>query len=138
MSQAGRSQLIKSVFNSLPQHYLSIFQILDIVAKKISKLQRRFFWGDKDGYKGLCYVKWEDLKAPIKTGGLGFGNLKAKNLGLLFKWWWKFSLDGNLLWKKLVTSVHSINTNIPSKNTLALVKSGPFKELVSAQPEAPW
>lgn len=138
LSHAGRAQLIRTVLNSLPMHYLSIFKIPDSVARKIIKLQRNFFWGVKNESKGVHPIKWNELEAPISFGGLGLGNLKIKNLGLLFKWWWKFLLEDEQLWKKVVKSTHDIKTNIPSKTVFARVKSGPFRDLISSLSRKSW
>lgn len=53
-------------------------------------------------------VCWESLEAPKFIGGLGFGNLQLKNLGLLSKWWWKFANTANPLWKRMVKSVDGL------------------------------
>ena len=45
LSKAGRLTLIKSVLNSLPVYFMSLFKMPKTVAAKIVKLQRRFFWG---------------------------------------------------------------------------------------------
>lgn len=39
------------------------------------------------------------IEAPKLLGEPGIGNIHFKNLGLLTKWWWKFALDDNSLWK---------------------------------------
>ena len=44
LSRPGRLTLIKSVLNSLPVYYMSMFKMLKAIALKIVKLQRRFFW----------------------------------------------------------------------------------------------
>ena len=45
LSRAGRHTLIKSVLNSLPVYYMSMFKMLKAIVLKIVKIQRRFFWG---------------------------------------------------------------------------------------------
>ncbi|XP_057540763.1 uncharacterized protein LOC130818616 [Amaranthus tricolor] len=43
LSRAGRLTLIKSVLNSLPVYYMSLFKMSKAIALKIFKLRRRFF-----------------------------------------------------------------------------------------------
>lgn len=43
------------------------------------------------------------MEAPTDMGGLGFGNLKVKNLA---KWWWKYSSKSDVLWKRVVKSTN--------------------------------
>lgn len=54
----------------------------------------------------LAVVRWTDIEAPKDYEGFGIGNMKMKNFGLLFKWWWRFSKEGKPLWKKIVKSKH--------------------------------
>ena len=76
LSRAGRLTLIKSVLNSLPVYYMSMFKMLKVIALKIVKLQRRFFWGGtNDKYVGCPTVIWSDIELPTEMGGLGVGNI---------------------------------------------------------------
>ncbi|KAM0003966.1 putative reverse transcriptase zinc-binding domain-containing protein [Helianthus debilis subsp. tardiflorus] len=68
--------------------------------------------------------------APKDFGGLGFGSLREFNLAMLVKWWWRFKMDTNSLWRKVIWSVHNNSRNwqfIPVKITLA----GPWKHITS-------
>lgn len=92
LSRAGRLTLIKSVLNSLPVYYMSMFKLPKVVVNKIVKLQRRFFWGESsNGKMGPPAINWASIELPKNLGGLGVGNILIKNLILLFKWWWRFS-----------------------------------------------
>lgn len=108
LSYAGRYYLIKSVLSNLPIYYLSIFKIPYKLVKQIISLQTKFLWGKGEGENPLASVKWSMLEAPNSIGGLGFKNLKVKNLELLAKWWWKFSTQNKCLWKNVVKSTNLI------------------------------
>ncbi|GJW62963.1 hypothetical protein Tco_0114847 [Tanacetum coccineum] len=45
--------------------------------------------------------------AKIKSGGIGFGSLKAYNLALLAKWWWRVYVDRDSLWASLINDIHA-------------------------------
>jgi len=48
--RAGRLTMIKSVLNSLPLYYLSLFKVPKKMADDIIRIQRKFLWnGDKEG-----------------------------------------------------------------------------------------
>lgn len=104
ISKVGRGQLIKSVLNNLPSYYLSLFKIPNCVGKRIISLGRRFFKGGDGENRKLATVGWKEMEAPIKFGGLGFGNIELRNLGLLMKWWFKYTNTGDCLWKRIVKS----------------------------------
>lgn len=37
-------------------------------------------------------VNWEEISRPKLYGGLGIGHLKERNLALVARWLWRFSL----------------------------------------------
>ena len=91
LPRAGRLVLIKSVLNSLPLYYLSLFKMSKAVTYRIIQIQRRFLWvGDKAGAFSAL-VKWEVVQLPKSRGRLGVGDILMKNARPLFKWWWRFS-----------------------------------------------
>ena len=44
------------------------------------------------------------------------GDIIIKNAAMLFKWWWRFSTENSLLWKKVVCSYHTLDSNMPIAN----------------------
>ncbi|XP_074315635.1 uncharacterized protein LOC141651839 [Silene latifolia] len=90
ISKAGRVILIKSVLNSLPLFYMSIFQIPKGVLNQIINLQRRFYWGNNIGRDVVPLINWNIIQLPKEMGGVGIGDLQIKYASLLFKWWWRF------------------------------------------------
>ena len=132
LSRAGRLTLIKSVLNSLPVYYISMFKMPNAIALKIVKLQRKFFWSGSTGEKlGCPRIKWAEIELPKELGGLGVGNIMHKNLILLFKWWWRFSESDNTLWKNILKSVHEIKGLKASADTFTKVKDGTWAHLLS-------
>lgn len=113
LSKAGRLVLIKSVLNSMPLYFMSLFQVPRSVVKQIIRIQREFFWKGLGDRRGLPLVKWEVIQKPRRLGGLGVDDITIKNAALLFKWWWRFSEEGNTLWKKIICSIHRLEANIP-------------------------
>nr|XP_025638133.1 uncharacterized protein LOC112733407 [Arachis hypogaea] len=111
LNKAGKLVLIKSVLNSLPVYYLSLYKMPKAVAEKLISLQRRFLWSREDGRYGMALVKWEVVQAPKRLGGLGVGDAVIRNTTLMFKWWWRFSKEECPLWKKVVCSCNNLNPN---------------------------
>ncbi|XP_016168966.1 uncharacterized protein LOC107611571 [Arachis ipaensis] len=85
LNKAGKLVLIKSVLNSLPVYYLSLYKMPKAVANKLIALQRSFLWSKEDGNYDMPLVKWEVVQAPKKAGGLGVGDAVIRNTVLLFK-----------------------------------------------------
>ena len=49
MSLGGRVVLLESVLNSVPICYLTFMKMLEMVVKKIVRIQREFLWGGVRG-----------------------------------------------------------------------------------------
>ncbi|XP_016173488.1 uncharacterized protein LOC107615992 [Arachis ipaensis] len=74
LNKAKKLVLIKSVLNSLPVYYLSLYKMPKAVAEKLIFLQKRFLWSKEDGRNGMALVKWELVQAPKKLGSFGVGD----------------------------------------------------------------
>ncbi|KAJ9557764.1 hypothetical protein OSB04_012378 [Centaurea solstitialis] len=84
----------------LPFIYLG-FPIGDNMRKKASwsPLFKKF-----DGR--IAWVDWEKVLNSRDKGGLGIGSLRAQNIALLAKWWWRFKTEDDTLWKSVIVSIH--------------------------------
>ncbi|GKA70432.1 hypothetical protein Tco_0776571 [Tanacetum coccineum] len=106
LSIGGRLTLIKSVLGSLPTYYFSLFKISSSVLKKLESLRSCFFRGANDRDKKMTWVSWDKVLANKKNGGLGVNSFFAMNRALLFKWVWRFKIHKEVLWVKVVKSIH--------------------------------
>lgn len=109
LSFGGRITLIKSVLNSLPTYYMSLFKAPQGTIDILEKIRRKFLWGGGEDRNKIHWVNWTKIIAPIADGGLGIGTLKAQNLSLLIKWWWRLLNDKKSLWKDTITGIHKLN-----------------------------
>ena len=98
LSKGGRLTLLKSTLSSLPTYFLSLFTIPTHVANKIEKLQRDFLWGDSKTH----LLSWDKVCLPIANSGLGIRKLTTFNKALLGKWLWRFGIEENRLWRRVL------------------------------------
>nr|GEV43132.1 hypothetical protein [Tanacetum cinerariifolium] len=56
--------------------------------------------------KRMTWVKWDRCLASRKGGGLGIGSIFGLNIGLLFKWIWRFMSNQSDLWIGVIKSIH--------------------------------
>ncbi|XP_072078102.1 uncharacterized protein [Arachis hypogaea] len=136
LNKSGKLVLIKSVLNSLPIYYLSLYKMPKAVANKLIALQRSFLWCKEDGSCGMPLVKWEVVQAPKKAGGLGVEDAVIRNTTLLFKWWWRFSKEECPLWKTVVCLCNSLTPHVMLSSQTLPVK-GPMERHLSIEYSRP-
>ncbi|GKA35181.1 putative RNA-directed DNA polymerase, eukaryota, reverse transcriptase zinc-binding domain protein [Tanacetum coccineum] len=64
-----------------------------------------------------------------EDGDLGIGSLKAKNIGLLAKWKWRFFNDTDALWCKVITKIHGSKGGFDVSD-MSSAKSGVWVSLI--------
>jgi hypothetical protein len=111
LSRGGRLTLIRAVLEGIPIYYLSLFKMPIGVAKSLERLMRNFLWeGLEEGRKDHL-IRWELVARSIEKGGLGVGNLVERNKALMGKWLWRFPLEPDALWHKVLKSIYGIDVN---------------------------
>ncbi|GAU30093.1 hypothetical protein TSUD_38890 [Trifolium subterraneum] len=86
LSKAGRKVLIKSVLQSIPTYFMSIFTIPSSLCDEIEKMMNSFWWGQSGARnKGIHWMSWERLSMHKNDGGMDFKSLHAFNLAILGK-----------------------------------------------------
>ncbi|GJX68641.1 hypothetical protein Tco_0304368 [Tanacetum coccineum] len=77
----------------------------------------------------MSRVCWDKVILDKEDGGLGIGSLKAKNMGILAKWKWRFFNDSNALWCKVISDLHGLKGGF-DVNDMSSAKSGVWVSLV--------
>jgi hypothetical protein len=102
MSKAGREVLIKSVLQSIPTYFMSIFTIPSSLCDEIEKMMNSFWWGHSGARnKGIHWMSLDKLSLHKNDGGMGFKNLTAFNLALLGKQGWCIMSNPDILISQL-------------------------------------
>ncbi|KAJ0476914.1 putative RNA-directed DNA polymerase [Helianthus annuus] len=126
LSLGGRVTLIRSVLESLPTYFFSLYRAPAKVLKDLESLIRKFLWGGASEVNKIHWVAWERVASPVKSGGLGLQNLKDVNLALLSKWGWRYKNDLDSLWVNVINAFH-VGSNdwnfLPAKKALGGVWS---------------
>ncbi|GKA26341.1 putative RNA-directed DNA polymerase [Tanacetum coccineum] len=116
ISFGGRLTLVKTVLSSLPLYFFSLFRAPASIIKKLESVRQRFFWGGNDESKKMAWVRWNVVLKKTKVGGLNIGSLKAFNWALLGKWWWRFRVEENRLWVKIIKSLYGSDGGLIAYN----------------------
>ncbi|KAF5812274.1 putative RNA-directed DNA polymerase [Helianthus annuus] len=114
LSMGGRVTLIKSVLESLPTYFFSLYKAPVQVIKDIEAKIRNFLWGGDQNNRKIHWAAWDRVACPTDKGGLGLSRLKNINISLLAKWGWRFKVDKEKLWVKVIEAVHSTKNRMDS------------------------
>lgn len=121
LSVGGRLTLVKSVLNSLPLFFFSLFRATASTLKILEKLHLNFFWGSLNSDRKIIWAKGSRSFTGFDDGGLNIGCLKSINLALLCKWLWRFRIDNKALWARLIKAIYRPygGLNLPQPPTSA-------------------
>nr|KAJ0216180.1 hypothetical protein LSAT_V11C300132370 [Lactuca sativa] len=106
LSFGGRLTLCKAVLGSLGTYLFSLYKAPVKIINTLESYRRRFFWGGSTDKNKMSWIAWDKVLASVVDGGLGVGSLKAQNLVLLGKWWWRFKSNKKELWKDVITAIY--------------------------------
>ncbi|KAJ0445610.1 putative reverse transcriptase zinc-binding domain-containing protein [Helianthus annuus] len=130
LSFGGRITLVCSVLNALPTYYFSLYKAPMGVIKRLEKIRREFLWGSIEEKEKMKWVAWKNMMTPKDLGGMGLGSLRVMNLAMLSKWWWRFKIEKDSLWRKVVWEIHKNARDwnfIPLKSSI----TSPWKQIFS-------
>ena len=105
LSKGGRLTLVQSVLNSLPCYLFSFAQAPTGVINRLEKMIRNFVWIGGSTNLVAHLVKWDCTSRSICYGGLEIGSFRQKNIALLTKWFWRFSMEEASLWRRLIVAI---------------------------------
>ena len=78
------------------------------VAKRLDKLQRDFLWGGGNTGRKIHLINWKVVCTQKEKGGLGIRRMGLLNKALLGKWIWRFAVEKDVLWKKVIGVKHGL------------------------------
>ncbi|KAK9079762.1 hypothetical protein SSX86_001435 [Deinandra increscens subsp. villosa] len=130
LTLGGRLVLIKSVLESLPSYFFSLYKAPKGIIDTLEKIRFNFLWGGSHDTKKIHWIKRDDVCLPKSEGGLGLSRLVDVNRSLLCKWIWRLKTEGGRLWNKVICGIHGVNGQdpfIPCKSHL----TGVWKSIVA-------
>lgn len=90
--------------------------------------------GETRNNKKINWVAWEKIIQHKEVGGLGLGSLRAINIALIVKWWWRFRVDRNTLWRQVIQGIHKTNSKEDSRLANRSI-TGVWKNIASVDKE---
>ena len=114
LSQAGKLQMVNSVFSSLPTFFMSTFLLHSSVREQVDKFRKHCLWrGSDDNSRINAKAAWSLVARTKQNGGLGVLDLRTQNEALLLKQLHKFFNRADIPWVHLVWEKHYNNGKLP-------------------------
>lgn len=108
LSRAARLVLNKAVTTAIPTYVMQSGRLPQRILDTLERLNRQFFWGDKDHHRGIHPIAWSVVCHPKGHGGLGLRPLADMNIVSLAKLAWRFLKLPDTLWCRLL--IHKYGT----------------------------
>lgn len=132
LSIRGRLTLLKASLSTLPLYYMSLFPVPHGIIEKINRIQRNFLWGKYQGKNPFPLVRWDLIQLRKASGGLNVSNILYRNLGLLYKWLWRYCLEPDSLWRIIVQSKYGYEWSFSLADLAHTSHGGPWKKICNA------
>jgi hypothetical protein len=114
LSQAGRLELVNSVFSALPTFFMCTLKIPVTTIMQIDIYRKHCLWRGNDmNSKKPPLVAWNMITKPKSSGGLGVMRLETQNEALLLKYLHKFYNNHDLPWVNLIWNNYYTMDRLP-------------------------
>lgn len=85
LSQVSKTEIIRSITNSIPSHFIGVFKPPNIFYKSINNIQKDFFWNNHNTSKKISQISQKKITRPKSMGGLGIKYVELMNKTYLLK-----------------------------------------------------
>ncbi|OMO67876.1 reverse transcriptase [Corchorus capsularis] len=116
LSIAGKSILIQSTAQSIPQYLMSVFKFPQTFLHELNMAVANYWWGKGSERRSIHWKNWSSLCISKLDGGLGFRDFEAFNLALLAKQCWRLMHNQQSLCFRLLKAKYINNSNFLQAN----------------------
>ena len=129
LSLAGRAVLVQASLAAIPAYVMQCTHIPNKILEGIDRVNRNFLWGSSESSKKIHWVGWHKVAKSKEEGGLGLQTARGRNTALLAKLNWRFHVEKETVWAKIIRQKYYSNRRINSANADRLPGSQIWKAL---------
>lgn len=108
LSYVGRLILLKTCLASIPIYLLSIIKFPRWAIDIINSHLGHFLWNNTEDHHKYHLANWQLVSQKKEMGGLGIPDLRSLNLALLSSWIFRYHLNKNSIWTRIVDYKYKI------------------------------
>ena len=125
----GRAVLIQASTSTIPAYVMQCTVLLEKLLNNIDKVNCNFPWGSTETSKKTHWVGWYKVTKSKVDGGLGIQATKGKNIALLAKLNWRFHMEKDAIWSKVLRSKYCSQCRLGARNKDKLPCSRTWKAM---------
>ena len=116
LSLAGKAVLVQTSTSTIPAYTMQCSFLPDRILQGVDRVNRNFLWGSTDLVKKMHWVGWHKVTKPRSEGGLGLQTAKGRNIALLSKLNWRFHMESNSPWARVLRAKYCTTHRLQSRN----------------------
>ena len=123
LSMVGRMVLIQASSSAIPSYVMQINFFPKKILNVIDRVNTNFLWGSYDHTRKMHWVNWDTITKPKDSCGLGLQFARGRNTALLAKLNWRFHIEKESQWAKVLRFKYCLRQRINSINESKLPSS---------------
>ena len=94
--------LLKTCLASIPIYLLSVIKFPRWAIDMINSHMGHFLWNNTEDHHKYHLASWQLVSQKKEMGGFGIPDLRSLNLALLSSWIFRYHLNTNSIWTRIV------------------------------------
>ena len=116
LSLASRAVLIQASSAAILVYVMQCTYTLNSILKGVDRVNRNFLRGLTESSKKTHWVRWQKVTKSKEESGLGLQSTKGRNTALLTKLNWRFNVEKEALWARVLRQKYCSQRRINSAN----------------------
>ena len=117
LSLAGRAVLVQASITTILAYVMQCTALPKKLLDNIDRVNRNFLCRlMDDAKKNIHWVGWHKVTKSNEEGGLGIQSAKGRNQAFLAKLNWRFRVEKDALWVKVLNNKYCSNRRLNAKN----------------------